>query len=70
LLQNRTSLFALDREITLLIQDDGERAEAAFIQSQGAEDLLHLRLDAVALDELPRLLPDLSILTGRWYRTE
>ena len=28
-----------------------------FIQSQGAEDRLHLRLEAVALDELPRLLP-------------
>jgi len=41
-----------------------------FIQSQGAEDRLHLRLEAVALDELPRLLPDLSIRSGRWYRPE
>lgn len=53
-----------------LIQAGGKRTEAAFIQSQGAEDLLHLRLDAVALDELPRLLPDLPIRSGRWYRPE
>jgi hypothetical protein len=42
----------------------------AFIQFQGAEDLLYLRLDAVALDELPRFLTDLPILIGRWYRPE
>jgi len=42
----------------------------AFIQSQGAEDRLYLRLEAVALDELPRLLPDLPIRSGRWYRPE
>jgi hypothetical protein len=35
--------------------------EAAFIQFRVLKDLLHLRLEAVALDDVPRLLPDLSI---------
>ena len=33
------------------LQANGKRMEAAFIQSQGAEELLYLRLETVALDE-------------------
>ena len=40
-----------------MIQAGGQRTEAAFIQSQGAEELLHLRLDAVDHDEILEVLP-------------
>jgi hypothetical protein len=43
--------FGAFLEPPVALQTDGERMEAAFIQSQGAEELLYLRLEAVALDE-------------------
>ena len=54
--------FSAFLEPPVAFQAGGKRTEAAFIQSQSADDLLYLRLEAVALDELPRLLPDLPIL--------
>ena len=55
--------------IVLQLQER-ELQPSYFIQSRGSEDLLHPRLDAVAHDELPRLLPDLPILTIRGYCAE
>jgi hypothetical protein len=43
--------FSAFLEPPVAFQTGGKRTEAAFIQSQGAEDLLHLRLEAVTLDE-------------------
>lgn len=59
----------LTPEISFYCRKEGLQP-SYFIQSQGSEDLLHLRLDAVAHDELPRLLPNLPILTVRWYCPE